>query len=399
LRLPLVFIACLLALAPLPAAAADIRGGEDITVAAGEVLSQDLYAAGLRVVIAGTVQGDVIAVGSEVLVTGTIEGDLIAAGGTITVQGAVRESLRAAGGEIDIQGPIGGDLLSFGGTVILRSSGTVARDVVSAGGQLTLDGGVDGNVKASGGTLAFNGPVGGAVEAQGDRIRLLPGARIGGDFTYSSSQDLDRQQGAVVTGTTQARPVTTEFFGREVADTQAVRAAKTIFGRLQVFGVILALGFLLLLWLVPAQVQSAAEVARTRTWLSLGVGLLLSLGIPLALFFGALAAFTVLGAAAIPLAGVPVALYLVLLALSGPVAAMALGTWALRALGRPGADAAITLLAGAGIIAVAGLLPLLDALMAIFTILLGFGAWLVLAFSRRFPARPPVAPTAPGAPA
>ena len=46
-------------MASTPAAAADIRGYDDVIIASGDVVNDDLYAAGNRVIINGTVNGDV----------------------------------------------------------------------------------------------------------------------------------------------------------------------------------------------------------------------------------------------------------------------------------------------------------------------------------------------------
>ncbi len=56
-------------LAALPALAADFRSGNEVTVASGEVINDDLYVAG-----------------GNLRIDGTVNGDLLAAGGTVTIK-------------------------------------------------------------------------------------------------------------------------------------------------------------------------------------------------------------------------------------------------------------------------------------------------------------------------
>ncbi|MCK4331752.1 MAG: hypothetical protein KAW81_04245, partial [Dehalococcoidia bacterium] len=49
-----------------PVLAADLRSGDTITVASGEVVDDDLYIAGESIVIDGTISGDLWAVGRTI---------------------------------------------------------------------------------------------------------------------------------------------------------------------------------------------------------------------------------------------------------------------------------------------------------------------------------------------
>ena len=66
-----------------PAAAAELRGYENVIIASGDVVDDDLYLAGNRIVINGTVNGDVLAAGETIIVNGIVNGDVLALGGNI----------------------------------------------------------------------------------------------------------------------------------------------------------------------------------------------------------------------------------------------------------------------------------------------------------------------------
>ena len=86
----LVFFGLLALALASPVSAADFRSGDDVVIGANEVIDDDLFAAGNRVEINGTVTGDLWATGSEVIVNGEVEGSVFIAGQTLAVNGACR---------------------------------------------------------------------------------------------------------------------------------------------------------------------------------------------------------------------------------------------------------------------------------------------------------------------
>ena len=141
-----------------------LRTGDTVVVAAGETVSNDLYAAAGTVQIDGTVDGDLVATGGLVDITGTVTGDVLAAGGRISVTGTVGGDTRIAGGQLTVGGSIKEDLVATGGQLTVTTSGTVGEDLIAATGQLTLDGTVTGNVLARTGTYSKAGTVGGTED-------------------------------------------------------------------------------------------------------------------------------------------------------------------------------------------------------------------------------------------
>ena len=187
---------------PSVALAAEFRGGEVYTLEKGQRVGGDLYSAGERTVLSGTVEGDVYTAGGTILIDGTVTEDLVAAGGTLTISGTVRDDVRVAGGTVLISGPITGDLFVAGGTVHVLAGGSIGGDVVTAGGTVTIDGPVRGKVWGVGGDVTLNSRVTGAVRLQAKHVALGSGALLESTLEYSARSEATVSQGAQVRGAT-----------------------------------------------------------------------------------------------------------------------------------------------------------------------------------------------------
>ncbi len=205
--------------------AAEFRGGEQVVVAVGEVVEGDLYATADTVLIEGTVLGDLVASGREVRVRGEVTGDLLAAGQVVVIEGHVGDDARIAGLGLFIKkgATVEGDVFAagfafessrnsrIGGGAYLRSQvahlgGSVDGEVVGGGGNFEIDGAVRGTVRlemASGADpspwLAMI-PTPEPLPSAPAGLTLGPGARLGGDLVYTSSQEASLDPDAVVSG-------------------------------------------------------------------------------------------------------------------------------------------------------------------------------------------------------
>lgn len=141
-----------------------LRTGNTVTIAAGETVSNDVYAFAGTVRVDGTIDGDLVASGGLVDVTGTVTGDVLAAGGSVNITGTVGGDTRIAGGTLSVGGAIKEDLAAIGGRLTVTSSGTVGGDLIAGTGQLTIDGAVAGNVLARTGTYTKTGTIGGTED-------------------------------------------------------------------------------------------------------------------------------------------------------------------------------------------------------------------------------------------
>jgi cytoskeletal protein CcmA (bactofilin family) len=141
-----------------------LRTGNTVTIAAGETVSNDVYAFAGTVRVDGTVDGDLVASGGLVDVTGTVTGDVLAAGGSVNITGTVGGDARIAGGTLSVGGAIKEDLLGTGGQLTITTTGTVGEDLIAGTGQLTIDGTVTGNVLAQTGAYTKAGTIGGTED-------------------------------------------------------------------------------------------------------------------------------------------------------------------------------------------------------------------------------------------
>jgi cytoskeletal protein CcmA (bactofilin family) len=186
---------------PFLVSAAEVRYGEQASLAGNERIASDFYIAGGNVSSAGPVTADLAAVGGNVMVTSAVTQDVLVAGGSVAVLGTVGDDLRIAGGNITIGGQIRGDLIAGGGQTQVSGSG-ISGDVLWGGGTLRIEAPVAGNLKLAGGEVYINSTVGGNVEFMGEKITLGRNAVIEGDFSYTSANEVVIEEGAAVRGET-----------------------------------------------------------------------------------------------------------------------------------------------------------------------------------------------------
>lgn len=286
-------LALLLAVASLAAAGSlagevQLSGGQTVTVAADQVVADDLYATGETVRIEGTVRGDLVAVAREIVIDGIVEGDVLAAGQSLSIRGTVGDDARVAGQVLRLgEGArLGDDLIAagfsletvggsgIGGTVRFFGyqallAGEVAESVGGAMGALELAGKVHGDVDVEVGPRGEGAPP--AFWPSPVRIPSVPsgltvadGARIGGALRYSSSTAGRIAEGAAVDGGIEFEETAT---GQEAEPGLLERIAD----RVRRFVALLLVGALLL-WLAPRWTERLAATVRARPLASLGWG-------------------------------------------------------------------------------------------------------------------------------
>lgn len=213
--------------------AATFRSGEEVVVAQDEVIADDLYVAGDKIRILGTVEGDVIGFGNQVEIGGTVEGTLAVGGQTVLVTGKVANSARLGGQVIKLAGgaDVGGDLMAGGFSLECEPESRVGRDLFFGGYQMLLTGQVDRNVVAGSAAAELRGQVQGDVYLEvgagnnegpppyfgppppvaypqvATGVTVGQSARIGGNFSYSSPDEGRISPDAQVAGeTSHSRP-------------------------------------------------------------------------------------------------------------------------------------------------------------------------------------------------
>jgi len=179
--------------------AAEFRAGEQASISKNEKIVNDVYIAGGSVTSSGNIKGDLITGGGNVVITGDVESDVIAGGGNITILSNIGDDVRVGGGTIIITGKIGGDLIAGGGQINITGAG-IGGDVAIGAGDVRIDAPVAGNLFIAGGNVFINAPIGGDVKIQAEKVTLGSAAVISGNLAYKASNELVKEEGAIVKG-------------------------------------------------------------------------------------------------------------------------------------------------------------------------------------------------------
>jgi hypothetical protein len=280
-----------------PALAFNGRGGETVTIPAGEVVNDDLYIGAQTVVVDGTIKGDLIVAAQTITINGTVEGDLMAAGQAVIINGVIKDDVRIAGAALVLgeKATIGSDLIGAGASLEASKGSSVGQDVVFAGGQALLAGDIQRNVTVASGSLELSGAVGGDVKADvgsashdysggpgtfmpdtgvtipniKSGLTIDPAAKIGGNLEYTSAKQLNIPSGAVAGKVTYTEPKPDENTPKPLTVTE-----RLVNGGLDIVRTIITLILfgLLLLWLFPAFIKTTTERIKAAPLPSLGWG-------------------------------------------------------------------------------------------------------------------------------
>jgi cytoskeletal protein CcmA (bactofilin family) len=367
----LALVVLMLGLTSAPAAAADIRSG-DITIEASETIEDDLYVAGGNIAINGTIHGDLIAAGNFISVDGTVTGDVIAAGQSVTIRGQVGGSVRAAGNTVVLDGKVTNDLLVAGNELTILSNGRVGRDAIVGSTNTTVSGQIGRDLQAGSTNVKIDGGIGGNVLASVDRLQLTDRATIGGNLKYTSKTEAQIANPASVKGTTERQ--IPESGRAPLVTGPAALVLEWLKGLIG----LLILG-ILVVFFFPGFSRRAGEALVRSPWLTLAIGALVLVGLPiLAVVFFAVGAL--IGGWWIGF--VVLALLVVALALSIPVAAVGVGGALLRIARRP-VPVWFALLIGLIVLLLVALIPILGGLVIFCALLFGMGATTIAVVGNR----------------
>jgi cytoskeletal protein CcmA (bactofilin family) len=328
-----------------------LRTGDTVTIAAGETVSNDVYAFAGTVRVDGTVDGDLVASGGLVDVTGTVTGDVLAAGGSVNITGTVGGDARIAGGTLSVGGAIKEDLLGTGGQLTITTTGTVGEDLIAGTGQLTIDGAVTGNVLARTGTYTKAGTIGGTE-----------------DVTITPRESQPGQPGAAPTPT------------QQIVD--AVRH----------FLVVVLIGALLI-WFAPRTYAATKTALQQRPLPSAGWGIVAIIGfivllivalivmILLAIVFGLLGFSDLVGidilGGIIAIVGTSLAFAVVTGYVTDALVGVALASLVMRGENASRWRELAVLAAGAAVVVILSSLPIVGPWVKLVVVLLGLGAILI----------------------
>lgn len=337
------------------------------TVEKDRTINSTLYSAAKNVDINGTINGDVFCAGQTVNINATVHGDVICAGQDVTISGKIDGSVRAAGQTLSIDATVGRSITVASSNFSLDANAKVGQDVTAMGNQLNIKGSVGRDVLATGSQVVLNGPVARNAKLSSPDVILRSSAAIAGNLEYTSKNKLTEDKGSSVKGSTK----------------QIQPAAHKRGYHFNVIFYLFALASLLLISLVlafffPEMLRKNAKHLSTNFTKSLIVGIITSFALPI-ISLGL--CLTLVG---LPLALLLLVVWLLLVALSGPVVAYYVGERILK----KRANIYGTVALGSVIIVTAYMLPLVGILVLMLVYWLGVGALLL---SLKTQARPSIA--------
>ena len=349
---------------PVVAFAAELRVGESPSFSSSETIQKDLYLAGGNVTSSGKVNGDLAVGGGNILINGAVSQDLFVGGGSIAIVSDVGDDVRAGGGNIIINGKVGNDLVVGGGQTSVTGAG-VGGDVLWAGGMLRVDAPVGGNMQLAGGEVVINSHVRGNVSFKGQKLTLGKDAVIDGNLDYSAQKEATMEVGAVVKGQTnfeQLKNAPPKMSGKGIIAILSVLFLGK-FLALLVFALALGLFF---------NRYSAVLVgnAVTQPLLEMGRGLIVLIVLPVV---SVMLLVTLIG---VPLGLLGLIAFATLLLIASPLAAIILGSVLHKWMFKP-AEYQIawqTILLGAVVYTLLGLIPILGGIAKFVLVLLAIGS-------------------------
>ena len=363
----LVLVSVLLGALP---AAAERTQSDFVLIREGETVSEDLYAAGDVILIAGLIEGDLMATAfTEIRITGEVRGSVFALASKVVIDGAVGGSLRAAGGSVEVNGDVGEDVFVAGVDVLFGTEAEIGRDGLVWANDAALAGRVGRNIEGQ----FRRGTVAAKVERDVDvtvgMLTVAPTAEIGGDLIYVSDERAQIRDGAVVDGSVIAESV--------LPPNVRIRALYLMV-RILVGLAIVALG-LGLIWSFPERSREAADSVSERPLFALAWGAgLASIPVAMALIVWLFVSLSP-AATGLPLllvfAPLVIAAFAVLIValLSAPVP---IGAAIGRRIG-PARSVYAWFVIGAAVLGVLSVVPILGTVVLVLGSLVGLGGWFV----------------------
>lgn len=281
LALVLTGLCALMALPPA-ASATEFRKGETTEISIDETIKGDAYLTGRRLRMDGTVDGDLFVFGQSVDVDGHVTGDVIAFARDLHIRGKVDGNVRAFTNSLTLTGAVGKNVMLFGDALNFESSANIGGSITMFGTSLNLDGKLARDVLFFGDRVGVNGIVGGGIREKGTSLYIGPHAQIDGPVDY--------------VGRKEAEVAATAKLASPVHFTKHEPKPNYLSSHYYVWRVIWAAAYVLfglvLIVLMPKFSHEAVHMGQSSYGASLGLGVLVLFGVPIA---AVIACVTVVG--------------------------------------------------------------------------------------------------------
>lgn len=429
-----LFLAILASLS-LPAKVLAVETDPDGQIEKGQVIEDDLFLSGERVVVDGVVTGDFYASANTIVINGVIQGSAFLAAQTIKINGSVKGSLYGASQSIELgeEARIERNLYYAGFALQALPGSQIGKDALFTGYQAVLEGKIQRDVRASVGALEISGEVGrnvrvtvgdpeegqarsmpfytapGAPPMIPSGLRIKETAKIGGSLTYSSVKEQSQGIQSKPLGEVIFKPI--EASGQQAKsgkgrDTLPYVVGKYVLNRIQEIVTLFVIG-LLGIWLLPQHLQSWKERMRAEPLASglngfltivvgyIGAGLIALVLLAIVIFVSVLTlgglSRTLFGIGFSTL-GLALAIFtLVVTYVSKILVSLWLGEWTIQRLAPQSANKILlTLLVGILIYVFVRSIPIVGWIVGLVATLVGVGAIYLVLRDRIRPAQKPI---------
>mgnify|MGYP005842673621 CR=1 FL=1 len=347
----------------IPGASLVLRTGKDILIAPDEIVDDDLIAMGRTIKIQGIVNGDLFAFAQEVIIENTVNGSIYTGGADININAQKCRSIWAFCGSLKANANIENNLLFFGGQLKTSNTNIIKKDMFVFGGEITINGEVQGRVKGNIGRINLNGKIKGA-DIEAEKIYVNSGATVMEDLKVKSKNEPVIDANAKILGNTKFKKIE----GKTHRSKNRIGGfVKTIF-----FISKLIIGIILIAILKP-YIKRTNQLLQDSTWKILGFGFLTIIVIPIV---SVLTLATIIG---IPVAIFGVFVFLTLAYISGIVFSAGFGEWIIKLIKKESIPSPIlSFIVGFIIITLICLIPYLGLIFRILILFFGTGLIVLL---------------------
>ncbi len=344
----------------LPSFALDRRHGEFVTVPASETVDDTLAAAGNTVRVEGVINGDLLVFAETLEVRGTVKGDLLSFAKRTVVSGSVEGHIYTLSQSLDLDGQLGHSIYGWVQSFRVDNRGHVGDGIVVGAGDFILEGEVKRSVTIFTGKADVSGSIGRELTMAGGGLTLTNTARVGGNLSARVHQlkEVHIADGATIAGKRDIQV--------QVRESRFARP-RFYFHQAVWFAAALLVGWLGLV-LFPGFFRATTQAVGSG-WLSLGLGVGVLAGVPVAMVVVAL---TLIG---IPISLMVFAVYLTAIYLAKVWVGAFLGRILLKPSGATKGDWLLGLLVGLLILTIVGFIPYLGGLVRLGVVCLGLGAF------------------------
>jgi cytoskeletal protein CcmA (bactofilin family) len=164
------------------------------------VIHDNFYVSGDRVVTYGTVEGDLITATPNAVLSGFVTDDVLVFSPTVVLDGSVDGDARALGWTVAVSGYVGGDLATVAGTLTVAPDALIGADTLVVATDAILNGTYAGDVKVVAQRVKINGTIAGSVKVIAQEVTIGSGANIAGEVVWGGKVAPLVEEGAVIVG-------------------------------------------------------------------------------------------------------------------------------------------------------------------------------------------------------